>query len=124
MNMQNTTNTLRMTWVTLAALSATMLVGVSHAATQDNVPKQEVTYQDLDLNGNAGVQALYRRIHVAADQVCGRTDARELARSQVKKVCVERAVSEAVATVNSSNLTRVHLEKSGNPVPVTIAQVR
>jgi UrcA family protein len=114
MNMQNTTGALRMTWVTLAALSATMLAGVSHATTQDNVPKQEVSYQDLNLNSNAGVQALYRRIHVAANEVCGRVNPRDLADWQVKTACVERAVSEAVATVNSSNLTRVS----------TLAQVR
>ena|SRR5882757_2521197 len=124
MNMQNTNSALRMTWVTLAALSATMLAGVSHAATQDNVPQQAVSYQDLDLNRNAGVQALYRRIHRAADQVCGMAGARELASLQVKKACVERAVSDAVADVNSSMLTRVHLEKSGNLLPLTIAQVR
>jgi len=99
MNMQNTNSALRMSWVTLAALSATMLVGVSHAASPDNVPSRVVDYQDLDLNSNAGVQALYRRIHFAADQVCGRADSRELARSQVKKACVERAVSDAIATV-------------------------
>ena len=60
MNMQNTNSAFRMTWVTLAALSATMLVGVSHAASPDSAPSQTVSYQDLDLNSSAGVQALYR----------------------------------------------------------------
>ena len=100
MNMQNTNSALRMTWVTLAALSATMLAGVSYAETQDNVPTQTVNFQDLDLNSHAGVQALYRRIQFAADLVCGNADGRDLARLQVKKACVERAVSDAVATVN------------------------
>ncbi len=100
MNMQNTNSAFRMTWVTLAALSATMMVvGASHAASPENVPSQAVAYQDLDLNSNAGVQALYRRIQFAADQVCGQADTRELARLQVKKACVDRAVSDAIATV-------------------------
>ena len=89
MNMQNSNSAFRMTWVTLAALSATMLVGVSHAAPQEDVPTQDVSYQDLDLNSNAGVQALYQ------------ASTRELARWQAKRACVERAVSEAVAAVNS-----------------------
>ena len=101
MNMQHSNSAFRMTWVTLAALSATMLVGVSHAAPQEDVPTQDVSYQDLDLNSNAGVQALYRRINVAADEVCGQASTRELARWQAKRACVERAVSEAVAAVNS-----------------------
>ena len=100
MNMQNTNSALRMTWVTLAALSATMLVGVSHAASQDSVHSQAVAYQDLDLNSSAGVQALYRRVQFAAEQVCGEAGTRELARLQIKKACVDRAVSEAMATVS------------------------
>lgn len=99
MNMQNTNSALRMTWLTLATLSATMLVGVSHAASPDSVPSRAVSYQGLDLNSNAGLQTLYRRIHFAADRVCGQVDARELARMQVKKACVDRAVSDAIATV-------------------------
>ena len=100
MNSQNTTSAMRMTLVTLAALSATMLVGVSHAADQDNVPKQEVTYEDLNLHTPAGVQVLYRRIHRAADEVCGKVDSRDLANMRAKEACVERAVTEAVAAVN------------------------
>ncbi|MBS0419646.1 MAG: UrcA family protein [Proteobacteria bacterium] len=99
MNMQNTNSAFRMTWVTLTALSAAMLVGVSHAASPGDVPSQTVAYQDLDLNSDAGVQALYRRIQFAADQVCGEADTRELARLHVKKACVDRAVSDAIATV-------------------------
>jgi UrcA family protein len=129
MNIQITgaKNTMRMTLVALAALSATMLAGVTHAAASgDNLPKQVVTYKDLNLNSNAGIQVLYKRIQGAANQVCGKVEMRELQGMSVNKACVERAISNAVAAVNSPMLTRVYLAKLGNPVPqsLAIAQVR
>jgi UrcA family protein len=127
MNIQNTgaKNTMRMTLVALAALSATMLAGVTQAqeaTAGDNVPKQAVVYSDLNLNSNAGVQVLYKRIQGAANQVCGReADVLDLQGMSVRKACVERAVSEAVAAVNSPLLTRVNLAKSGSPMQQTVA---
>ena len=111
----------------MAAMSATMLTGVTQAATSgDNVPKQAVEYKDLNLDGSAGAQMLYKRIQGAANQVCGKADVRDLRAVSGRKACVERAVSDAVAAVNSPRLTRVYLAKSGSPVQqtVTIAQVR
>ena len=124
---QNAKNSLRITLVAVAALSATMLAGVTHAAgPRDNAPTRAVTYKDLDLNSKAGVHALYKRIERAADQVCGDVDVRDLQRMSVKKVCVERAVSNAVAAVSSPMLTQMYLAKSGDPVPQShpIAQIR
>jgi UrcA family protein len=129
MNIQNTgtKSTLRVTLVTLAALSAAMLAGVTQAAgSGDALPKQAVTYKDLDLNSNAGVQMLYKRIQGAANQVCGDVDARDLRGMSARKACVEHAVSDAIGAVNSSRLTRVYLARSGSPVAqsLSIAQVR
>jgi UrcA family protein len=127
MNTQNTKNTLRMTLVALTALSATMLAGVTHAVEfGDALPMQPVTYKDLDLNSNAGIEMLYKRIEGAANQVCGKADARDLRGMSFKKACVERAISNAVATVNNPTLTRVSLEKSDSHVQQSfpIAQVR
>lgn len=123
----NTKNAMRTTWVVLAAVSTTMLVGVTQAAgTGDNLPKQVVSYKDLNLDSNAGTQVLYKRIQGAANEVCGKVDGGSLQRMSARKACLERAISQAVAAVNSPMLTRVHLEKSGNPGPqsLPIAQVR
>jgi UrcA family protein len=129
MNIQDTSgrNGMRQTLVVLAALSATMLAGVTQAAAPgDYFPKQAVTYKDLNLNSTAGIQVLYKRIQGAANQVCGNVDMRDLQAMSVKKACVERAISDAVATVNSPTLTQVHLAKSGNHMPqsLPLAQVR
>ena len=129
MNNQNTSGKdgMRQTLVVLAALSATMLVGVTQAAAPgDNFPRQAVTFKDLSLNSNAGIQVLYKRIQGAANQVCGKADIRDLQGMSVQKACVERAISGAVAAVNSPTLTRVYLTKSGAPMPqsLPLAQVR
>jgi UrcA family protein len=124
---QNTLNTVRMTLVAVAALSATMLAGVTHAAgSADEVATQAVIYKDLNLNSSAGVQVLYHRIQGAANQVCGEVDARDLKGMSIRKACVEHAISSAVAAVNAPMLTRVYLAKSVGPAPksLPIAQVR
>jgi UrcA family protein len=129
MNIKNTggKNTMRMTWAILAAVSTTMLVGVTQAAgSGDNLPKQEVTYQDLNLNSNEGIHVLYNRIQRAANKVCGEVDGRDLQGMRVKKACLNRAISQAVAAVNSPMLTRVYLTKAGHPgqQSLPIAQLR
>ena len=127
MNIQNTSgkNGMRQALVVLAVLSATMLAGVTQAAAPD-FPKQAVSYKDLNLDSNAGIQVLYKRIQGAANQVCGKADIRDLQGMSVQKACVARAISGAVAAVNSPTLTRVYLTKSGAPMPqsLPLAQVR
>jgi len=120
-------NTVRMTWAIFAAVSTTMLAGATQAAgSGDIVPKQVVTYKDLNLNSNEGTQVLYRRIQGAANKVCGEVRARDLQGTSVKKSCLDRAISQAVAAVNSPMLTRVHLAKTGKPgqQSLPVAQLR
>lgn len=129
MNTRNTVrnNTMRMTCVILAVASGTMLAGVTQAAhAGDNLPKQVVTYKDLNLNSDAGTKVLYKRIQGAADQVCGKVDVRDLQGMSVRNACLDRAISQAVAAVNSPKLTQVYVSKAGNPAPqsLPIAQVR
>jgi UrcA family protein len=127
MNTLNTKNAVRMTFVAFAALSATMLAGVTNAAeASDFAPKQAVTYKDLNLHSNAGVKALYKRIEGAADQVCGNVDSRDLRAVSAKKACVDHAISSAVAAVNSPMLTMVSLANSSDSAPQSLptAQVR
>jgi UrcA family protein len=120
-------NTVRMTWAILAAVSTTMLAGVTQAAGPgDDVPKQMVTYKDLNLNSNEGTQVLYRRIQGAANEVCGKVESRNLQGTGVKNACLDRAISQAVAAVNSPMLTRVYLAKTGKPAQqsLPVAQLR
>jgi UrcA family protein len=99
--------------VVATALAVGMLAGVAHAA-EAEAPVKAVRFQDLNLNTDAGVQVLYKRIRRAANQVCGDVSGRDLAVAQAHEACVERAVADAVATVNNQMLTKT----------MTVAQVR
>ena len=101
--------------VMAAALTVGLLVGVAHGAEPGtDAPVKTVSYQDLNLNTDAGVQVLYKRIHAAAKQVCGGLQIRDLQGVRAHEACVQRAMDQAVATVNNQMLTR----------RVAIAQVR
>jgi UrcA family protein len=95
----------------VAAMAATMLVGVAQAG---EAPAQVVGFKDLNLNTDAGVQVLYQRIHGAADHVCGTVDGRDLQIARAHKACVAQAMADAVAAVNNQMLTKT----------VAVAQVR
>lgn len=97
--------------VVLAAMSAAVLVGGVHAA---EAPARAVTYQDLNLNTEAGAKVLYERIHGAANEVCGSVEVRDLPGVRAHEACVAKAVSDAIAAVNNQRLTET----------VAMAQVR
>ena len=83
--------------------------GVDH-----NVSRTTVRYGDLDLTTSQGAQALQRRIHVAARQVCSEPPTiADLAEYAVYRNCaqeaeraaspqMERAIAQARATVLAS----------------------
>jgi len=98
-----------------AALTVGLLVGVAHGAEPGtDAPVKAVTYQDLNLKTDAGVQVLYKRIEGAAKEVCGGLEIRDLQGVRAHKACVQRAMDDAVAAVNNQMLTQ----------RVAIAQVR
>jgi UrcA family protein len=90
--------------VVATALAVGMLAGVAHGA---EAPAQTVRFQDLNLNTDAGVQVLYKRIQGAANQVCGDVDGRDLVVARAHKACVDRAVADAVAAVNNQKMVAV-----------------
>jgi len=58
---------------TFAYLTATLLacgLVVSNAFADDQARTEAVKFPDLNVNTTAGVAALFRRIHVAAERVC------------------------------------------------------
>jgi len=107
------------TLVVVALLAAATLFEVVRAEgvrVDASAPAKTVEYQDLDLNTKAGVQVLYRRIHGAADQVCGNFDGRDLQIARAHKACVEKATDDAVTAVNKQMLAQTPT--------VTVALVR
>lgn len=103
-----TTKTLFQAAVTAGAL----IVAVSTAARAADVPQVHVKYADLNLSSTAGAAVLYQRIRVAATQVCGTPDQRDLARLQQAKVCTDNAIASAVAAVGNETLTVLYQAKT------------
>jgi UrcA family protein len=71
---------------------------------------QVVRFGDLNLTTDDGAQTLYKRIKVAAHQVCEGADDR-FGYSEYRK-CMKKAVDEAVAKVDRPTLHLVHQSRT------------
>jgi UrcA family protein len=91
--------------VALAALSASHFTAAD-AASKETQRSEMVRYADLDLNSTAGATTRYHRPRHAAADVCTEpTGGAEFAALPLFKHCVNRALSEAVATVDQPVVT-------------------
>jgi UrcA family protein len=95
-----------------AALVGAMGLGTAQA---DEAPSVHVSYADLNLSSVAGAKSLYRRITVAANNVCP-TEARDLARHQIHESCVQETVAAAVRDVNAPQLSTLYVAKNGEDI--------
>lgn len=91
---------------TLAALAVT--TASSGAPPSDVAPSVKVRYDDLNLATTAGVETLYRRITIAAREVCPDEYSRDLAVFAASQRCRADAVAQAVQAVNNPGLALVH----------------
>jgi UrcA family protein len=98
--------------VALASLVCALAAG---PAWSDPLPSVVVHYADLDLSTSAGATTLFHRIKGAAKGVCG-TPGASIEEHILWRGCVDSAVGNAVASVNSPLLTAVY---SGKP-PATV----
>ena len=82
----------------LLPLAALALAGAASAASRD-ANSVVVRFGDLDLNSQAGVTRLHKRIRNAAESVCGPLETRILGLRDAYDECVAEAVSNGVAAV-------------------------
>ena len=109
------------------ALAASVL-SLSTLAAQAAAPTDEpysitVQFADLDLDRKAGIAKLYFRIKAAAQRVCDQQANERLVAKQTYAVCVERAVSAAVARINRPMLSDYVAQRGGKPQKEAPAQV-
>lgn len=103
------------------ALASLGCLAVSSAALADGGPHYvthtvTVRYADLNLSSVAGANALYRRIVGAARFTCGYSG-KGLREQMEWQSCYKNAVADAVAAVNSPNLTAIYnSERPGSNV--------
>ncbi len=81
------------------------------AAASGEVRSVVVRFGDLNLNSQAGVKSLHKRIRNAAESVCSELNTRVLGLRDDYEQCVDEAVSRGVAEVANPNLTNFHRSK-------------
>jgi UrcA family protein len=92
-----------------AGVAGWMLATSAFAGGLPEAPSLRVSYYDLDLSKDSGVDTLYTRLRHAAGHVCGdRVDIRDLKGVQMERACVARALDNAVESVHSQRLTARH----------------
>ena len=101
----------------VAALVAALVSG-SVLAGPPADPSKTVSYADLNLKSQAGVDALYKRIRKAAYEVCQMpTGTRQIRIESEFKACKLDAIDRAVQQINLPTLTALHESKAGNKAP-------
>jgi UrcA family protein len=101
----------RRLWVVLwTMLSASLSAAATAAESSSDVISRQVSYADLDLTTDKGVERLYGRITSAAEFVCDRSNVRSLVAVVEKRECTERAIARAIADVNAPRLTSLRRE--------------
>jgi len=89
-----------------AGLGGWLLASTALAAADGRAIR--VSYSDLDLSKDAGIERLYARLRSAADEACGRVDIRELAALGRQRLCARDALDRAVEDAHSPRLTARH----------------
>lgn len=74
----------------------------------DGAKQYVVRFPDLDLSKMAGATALYARLRHASRVVCDPLQSREIGTAAGYRACMEQAVANAVASVNSPLLSEYH----------------
>jgi UrcA family protein len=94
-----------------AAMLLACVFAVSSASAGEpdgQVRMEDITFQDLNLNTTAGVDALYQRIHAAAQRVCAVSPGQaELGAASAAAKCTKDAEARAIDKINLPALTVV-----------------
>jgi UrcA family protein len=78
-----------------------------------NAPlKYVVQFPDLDLSRIEGATALYARLRHAAHVVCDPFESREIGLAQKFRTCMDKAIADAVTSVNRPLLTQYHQSRT------------
>jgi UrcA family protein len=98
-------------WVVLgaAAVAGTLFAGSVAAKDQEFAVAYKVSAQGLDLSQPAGAHELYLRLQHAAEVVCTHGMRVDLKPVADESACYEKALGDAVRSVNLPLLTQVYL---------------
>jgi len=112
-------NAVRATVLAGTFVMSMLIAGTAGATSPEgDVRTESVKFEDLNLQSDAGVAALYQRIHAAARRVCDQPGEAGLSASYAIQSCEEKAESRAIMKVNLPALSAFYQKKTGRPVPM------
>jgi len=97
--------------VSIAGVGAA-LAGTPAADSFNQAPAVSVRYDDLNLASHSGMAELYRRITVAANQVCPAAGSRELSALMANQKCRTEAIQRAVNDVHNTQFALQYAKHS------------
>jgi UrcA family protein len=98
----------------LALIGGAVLSSHVLAGEPSEPPSITVKFADLNLQTPAGVEALYKRIHRAATQVCD-SGGRSLTILAYDRTCAAAAETQAIEKVQNAALSAFYQRKVGRP---------
>jgi UrcA family protein len=94
--------------IAIAALAAALTANPGSATTvDDEVRRAVVHYSDLDLSRPEDAHRLYTRLRGAAREVCENLRSADLQSMQIYMQCMYKAVTDAVAKVQSAQVAAI-----------------
>ncbi len=90
---------------------ALLLVASAGTPSQLDTISVKVSYDDLNINSEAGARVLYARLQSASERVCGVGSILEkgsLSATHGAKTCYLETLDEAVVEIDSDALTSIH----------------
>jgi UrcA family protein len=90
-----------------ALLAASGMLQVAHA--DPDVFVKNVTYSDLNLESEQGARVLLSRLRLASIEVCATLASSDLTLRAHWLACMDKAMSGAVAKINSTALTTLYM---------------
>lgn len=103
---------------TLLPIAALSLSGLASAGTTD-ANSVVVKFGDLNLDSQAGIARLHKRITNAAQSVCDGLETRILGLQTAYKECVADAIENGVAAVDNAKLSQFHAARGRHQVLLT-----
>jgi UrcA family protein len=101
--------------VGLALIGGAVLCSRVLAGEPSDLPSITVKFADLNLQTPAGVEALYKRIHSAATQVCDSGGDRNLSILTYDRKCAAATETQAIEKVHNAALSAFYQRKVGAP---------
>ena len=94
----------------LLSVAALAISGIAAAGSPDS-HSVVVRYGDLNLDSQAGVKSLHKRIRNAAESVCSELHTGILGLRSTYEQCIDQAVANGVTQVANPNLSNFHKSK-------------